>query len=161
MDSFWNDPAIRPVIIALIIAGGGALTVVITRIGAKLGQLIDELKVTRTELSAVAITTTKTETLVNSQRSELRAENDLLKQRIDAMQLTITLASETAAKVASQTASDTAAALALSVATRPIALTVTTTGGAEVLAIPAQSVTMPEQTVPVEDAPSPVRIIAP
>ncbi len=164
MDSIWNDPSLRPALLALLIAGSGALTVVITRIGVKLGQLIDELKVTRTELSLVAITTTKTETLVNSQRSELRAEIENLKMRLDASQLAATVAAETASKIAVQTAKDMAVHLATNVAlTTEIEKATTRSALAPPQAIPdagGLSVTIPETVLPVEDAP-PSRIVRP
>jgi hypothetical protein len=112
MQDLWQNPAVNTVAVLLIVGLGGVLVKVLTLWSAKLSQLIDLTHIQNVKLDSMGQTAIKTETLVNSQRSELRAEIEELKVRLDASQLAKEVATETASKIAMQAAKDLAAQMA-------------------------------------------------
>jgi len=119
MHDLLNNPAVSSMVILLTLAIGGFLIKVLSHWSSALDNLHVQGQATAARVEAVAVTAIKTETLVNSQASERKAENERLKAVIDGLQakmdtmqaastLAATVAAETAARIAIQTAKDLA-----------------------------------------------------
>ena len=100
MHDLWANPMVNSVAVLLVIGLGGVLVKMLTLWSARLSHLIDLAAEQAHRAELLVLTTTKTETLVNSQRQELRAEVDALKARLDTAQLAKDLATEAASKLA-------------------------------------------------------------
>jgi len=162
MDTIWSTPAIQTVLGVVILGALGLLVKLFTLWSAKLTQLIDMQMDQTRKVEAVSLTATKTETLVNSQRSEMKLEIDQWKSKFDALQselkAVVATASAEALRLAAQTSVDAASALALAVAQRPITVMLpAAVPGAESVALtPTTTVTAPVTTIE-----APVMVVAP
>ena len=116
MHDLWANPAVNSALVLLIIGLGGVLIKVCALWSVRLGHLINLAAEQTRRTEQIALTTTKTETLVNSQRDELKAEIKDLKLRLDASTLAKDVATETSNKLAVQVAKDLAAQMVQQIA---------------------------------------------
>lgn len=123
MEVFFTNPTVNSMIVLVILAGGGYLVKLFTNMSSKLTEVNDAAKVTHEKIENVTTIATKTETLVNSQRAEMKAEILELRTKLDASTVAAVVAARTASELAIQATKDlaihTATQLALELATRP------------------------------------------
>lgn len=125
-----ENPLIQAAISALILSALTVGTLLLTLWSKKLSRIVESINIlsevthntntkvdgvittadkTEAKIDTTYVTAVKTETLVNSQRSELKAEIEILKARLDASQIAATVAAEIAARMAMVVAHENAA----------------------------------------------------